>query len=273
MSSIIQSLWIEGELSPIEQLSLKSFLRNHHEVHLYHYGEVFGVPKGVMLKDARTVIAESRIFKARGSYAAFSDLFRMVMLQQYGGYWVDTDVICLKHFDFAEDSEVYAWEDDELIGSAVLKLNPNNYALAEIIKRFDKPWLFRDLNFKTVPNSWKNSDSKVALFKQFICEYDRRQIYYENTKWGGVGEPITLTELMKKYNLATKALDFNRFFPIHYTEWFSIFYDGNLLGKLDLSPTYAVHLWNNCFKNYSGFDKQKPFQKGSLIHYWFDKYK
>ena len=40
MTDPIQSLWIGGELSPMEQLSIASFLAHGHEYHLYSYGEV-----------------------------------------------------------------------------------------------------------------------------------------------------------------------------------------------------------------------------------------
>ena len=37
---IIQGLWIGETLSTMEYLSIKSFLDNGHEYHLYTYGEV-----------------------------------------------------------------------------------------------------------------------------------------------------------------------------------------------------------------------------------------
>ncbi len=36
---VFQSLWIGAELSAMEQLSIRSFLANGHEFHLYTYQE------------------------------------------------------------------------------------------------------------------------------------------------------------------------------------------------------------------------------------------
>ena len=59
MLDIIQSLWIGDSLSVMERLSLSSFLKNGHEVHLYTYGGVKGVPAGVVVKDAAEIVPMS----------------------------------------------------------------------------------------------------------------------------------------------------------------------------------------------------------------------
>ena len=48
MSEVIQALWIGPSLSSMERLAVRSFLANGHEVHLYAYGEVEGVPEGIV---------------------------------------------------------------------------------------------------------------------------------------------------------------------------------------------------------------------------------
>ena len=52
----IGALWMEGRLSFLEQLCLKSFVDAGHHVVLYHYGPLFGVPDGIELKDANAVL-------------------------------------------------------------------------------------------------------------------------------------------------------------------------------------------------------------------------
>ena len=99
---IIQSLWIGGSLSKIEQLCINSFLKNNHEFHLYTYGEVQNIPEGTTVKDANEIINSSEIFTYNGgSYAGFADWFRWELLYKKGGFWVDTDVICIKPIDSA----------------------------------------------------------------------------------------------------------------------------------------------------------------------------
>lgn len=97
-----QFLWIGGSLSPLEQLSLRSFLDHGYTVHLYTYGEVIGVPPGVSLKDGRDILPSARIFAyeaegfGKGSYAGFADLFRYHLLYKKGGWWFDMDCISIR---------------------------------------------------------------------------------------------------------------------------------------------------------------------------------
>ena len=69
--------------------------------------------KNLHIKDAREVLPESEIFfdckKNKYTIASFSDYFRYNMLYQNGGWWVDMDVICIKHFDL-DSSFVFATE-------------------------------------------------------------------------------------------------------------------------------------------------------------------
>ena len=51
-----------------------------------------------------------------GGVAGFSDLFRFQLLHEYGGWWVDTDVICLSKRDrpspkFISDGRITAWSE------------------------------------------------------------------------------------------------------------------------------------------------------------------
>ena len=52
----VASLWIGGSLTWLEQLCLKSFVDHGHPTVLYTYGEVQGVPEGVVVKDGREVV-------------------------------------------------------------------------------------------------------------------------------------------------------------------------------------------------------------------------
>lgn len=96
-----QFLWVEGPLSTLERLCLVSFLHHGYTVHLYTYGEVTGVPEGVIQISGEEILPRERVFTAPGvqaqSFAAFSDLFRYELLVQRGGWWFDMDFVCLRH--------------------------------------------------------------------------------------------------------------------------------------------------------------------------------
>ena len=103
MSDIIQSLWIGGELSNMEQLSAKSFIDHGHTYHLYTYGDVKNIPEGIIVKDGNEILPESEIFRYKnGSVSAFSNLFRFELLYKKGGCWADTDFICVSDKKFQE---------------------------------------------------------------------------------------------------------------------------------------------------------------------------
>lgn len=100
---VIQSLWIGNRLSAMERLAIQSFLANGHDFHLYCYNDVEGLPAGTVVRDGNDILPESRIFAyadgfAKGSHAAFSNHFRYKLLLERGGWWVDTDVVCLRPF-------------------------------------------------------------------------------------------------------------------------------------------------------------------------------
>ena len=52
----IAALWMEGKLSFLEQLCLKSFVDAGHHVKLYHYGPLENVPDGMELANAEEVL-------------------------------------------------------------------------------------------------------------------------------------------------------------------------------------------------------------------------
>src|SRR3990172_768283 len=108
---ILQSLWLGNYLSKMEELSISSFLYHGHEFHLYVYNKI-NVPNGTILKDANEIIPIDQVFKDdMESYVCFSDLFRYKLLFEKGGYWVDTDLVCLRRFDYQSDY-VFAQQRD-----------------------------------------------------------------------------------------------------------------------------------------------------------------
>lgn len=102
----IQTMWVGKRLTQMEHLALASFVAHGHTVHLYAYSlPESEVPAGVELRDAREVLPEDQIFTygpsagpGNGSMAAFSNVFRYKLLLDRGGWWVDTDVVCVRPF-------------------------------------------------------------------------------------------------------------------------------------------------------------------------------
>jgi mannosyltransferase OCH1-like enzyme len=113
LNKVIHGMWIGNELSSIELLTIKSFIANGHQFYLWLYDNpAIEEMDNLIIKDASEIISREFVFSyknkntfghGQGSYAGFSDIFRYKLLYEYGGWWVDMDVTCLKPFDFPSE--------------------------------------------------------------------------------------------------------------------------------------------------------------------------
>ena len=228
LNRIIQGLWIGPELSLMEQLSICSFLQNGHDYHLYVYDEVKNIPAGTVIRNANEILPADRIFQYHGrpSYAGFSNFFRYKLLLELGGWWADSDTICLKAFDFP-DEYVFASEIDyrgvEVVTSAIIKAPPGSSIMAY---------------------AWK------------VCEgKDTSRLV-----WGEIG-PRLVASAVRKFSLSRYKRDSRVFCPIAYEEWQTVLQPD--LGSSFDDRTFAVHLWNEMWR-LAGQDKNARYHERCL---------
>ncbi len=224
---IIQGLWIGPELSAMEQLSIASFLKNGHEYHLYVYNEMKNLSPGCVLRDANEILPSGRVFQYQQypSYAGFANFFRYKLLLERGGWWADTDVICLKPFDFS-DAHVFASEivnQAEVVASAILKAPVKSEAMAY---------------------AWAVCQSKQP----------------ENLVWGETG-PRLVAEVVKKFSLEKYQQPADVFCPIGYADWRQVIEPDARLRFNE--STRAIHLWNEMWRD-SGQDKNAAYDPACL---------
>jgi hypothetical protein len=215
---------------------------------LYCYEEVAGVPEGVQLADAATIVPRERIIRhAGGSYALFSNHFRYQLLARLVcGLWVDTDLYCVAPMAFT-DPYVLGWQDTEYLNGAVLRLPPDAAVLPLLLAIFEA---------KTPP-PWLPPEARAAALEQL---QQTGRIDLGKAPWGVAG-PSALTYLIKAHGLAWVAQPQPVFYPVHWrqAEWI-------LDPSLDLSmmvsdATLAVHLWNERIKHV----KDTPAPHGSFL--------
>lgn len=131
-----QSFFMGRELGPIERLCLASFIAHGHTFVLHAYTPM-SVPRGVTLADAATVIpleARDEFFRiAPDRVSQFSNGFRFHLLHHHGGWWVDTDVLCLSS-NVPDDDVVLGWEIEDFIGSAIMKFPAGHPLTAQAIE-------------------------------------------------------------------------------------------------------------------------------------------
>jgi hypothetical protein len=227
MNGTIQGLWVGSRLSEMERLSISSFIAHGHEYHLYVYEDVKGVPRGTVVKDGNEILPASMIFQYSDfkSYSGFSNFFRYKLLLDRGGWWADTDTVCLKVFDFAEEyvfSSEFS-EGKQYVNSGVIKAPARSPAMAF---------------------AWRACESKSR----------------EQLRWGETG-PRLIAEAVKAFSLERFIKPHPVFCPVGYEEWRAALEPG-AEWAFDQS-TRAIHLWNEMWRR-AGQDKDQPYDPACL---------
>ena len=229
---IIQSLWIGDDLTNLEKLCAQSFIDNGHEFHLYTYDKVGGIPAGVVVKDGNDILPRNEIFQYKGgSVAGFADWFRYALLSKNsgGGIWVDMDVVCLKPFNFACDELMLAGCVDQIpCTNSVIIAPPNN------------PLMQAMLN---------------------ACAQVKNK---QGSKWGSVGGPRVLSEMVERMELTESIKPFYYFVPLSPPQW-AMPFDRTFADSMGLfEDSYCVHLSNEMLRGV-GLDKNAEFDSKSLF--------
>ncbi|HEU5240270.1 MAG TPA: glycosyltransferase [Pyrinomonadaceae bacterium] len=230
MNEVIQGLWIGPELSLMEQLSIGSFLKNGHEYHLYTYDDLGNVPAGTVLKDANEILPRAQIFQYthQPSYAGFSNFFRYKLLLERGGWWVDSDVVCVRPFDFPDEFVLASERCDgrEVVTSGIIKAPSGSQAMAY---------------------AWNICQSKEPA----------------QLMWGETG-PKLLAEVAGQFSLHSYVKSHETFCPLGYDQWREILEPDTDESLFEAS--YSVHLWNEMWRaagqNKNGsYDSKCPYER------------
>jgi hypothetical protein len=228
MPEPIQSLWIGDRLSSMEQLSMRSFLAQGHPYHLYAYERIGNVPDGVVMMDAAEILPASAIFRYSefDSVAGFANFFRYKLLLDRGGWWCDTDLVCLKPFP-----------NDPVVFSAQI----NQYGTAE------EP----NIGAVRLP-----AGSEFAGRAWSVCQSkDPAKI-----RWGETGPDLT-RQIINDLNLHWCVKSAAAFCPVPFPTWQTMLEPNHTWDFGD--ETYAVHLWNELWRR-AGKDKDEVYDQDCL---------
>ena len=131
----VVTFW-RGPLDRLRQTCLRSQVAAGHKVTVYSFDAIEGLPEGVGRADAEAVLPYSFSEKLRpaqpdGSWRdwttlQFSDFFRMRLMAQGSGLWLDADVLLLKPIEIDPAKPLFAWERPRQIGNSVLYLPPDD---------------------------------------------------------------------------------------------------------------------------------------------------
>lgn len=232
----IFALWIpdggETELPLLAFLSLKSMILCGHDVVLYTYQYLDNIPKGVKIEDANEIIDSSKIFRYKSdhkTYSGFANLFRLKRLYEFGGTWLDLDIILIRNIN-------EKFSDGIIIVSEPTKqfyLHPNNALL-----RFPK------------------HDPFVKTMLDFAEERG------DNVVHGETG-PRLVSKLLKtsfkEYNSYLKHFNFNNILKWNDINDYSKSPD-ELLNNVNMDEVAGFHLFNTFFKKIiDSFDSNSMF--------------
>lgn len=252
----IQMLWVGESVSQLEHLCMQSFLSNGHPIHLYTYGQINNVPNDVTCLNAGDILNKERIFLHKGSYACFADLFRWKLLFEKGGYYCDTDILCLKPFDFREES-IIGLESHKKFNIAVLKFPKHHFLCEEMLDCAENPLKLKPYDNRKIRR--KKILKKLSPTTKAIG-------------WGETAGPPAVSRVIEHFNLVNQIAikNFTYFYPISAGNWDALF-DNTLTNEALFKNTHAVHLWNEMIRR-SDTDKNAPLSRNSFIGKYFEKY-
>ena len=207
----VVTFW-HGPLDRLRQTCLRSQVAAGHKVTVYSFGNIEGLPDGVARADAEAILPYAFSQRLRppqpdGSWRdwttlQFSDFFRMRLMAERAGLWLDADVLLLKPVEIDPAKPYFAWERPRQIGNSVLYLpadDPIVTAFAELMdqEELTPDWLSlrHRLTFALLRlrgGSSRLSDIRVAIFG-----------------------PAALTALANRHGSAREALPKTSFYAVH----------------------------------------------------------
>jgi len=227
-----------GNLTPYEEANFFSFLNNGFNVNVWSYQKLT-LPKEIAIRDANEIISKEFLLKftqnfQKSNMSSFSNLFRYELMLKEGGWWFDSDCVCLKDVSnfskLAKNQKfVLALENPDLVGSSVMYIN----------------------------------DKIVA---EMLLDETNKRINENNYKffWGEIG-PYLITDVLKANNLFEKTIKTEYFYKIKPEEFYMLF-DPDSTSNVDtlLKDSLVCHTWNEMFRKFY-IEKKKLPPKSSYL--------
>lgn len=234
----LATLWLSGALSPLERSCLRSMLAQGHEVHLYSYGPLAGVPEGVIQCDAREVFDIGSWREGMTLPAAMiADIFRLNLFRVSDAVWVDSDVFCVAPIQF-EQPYVMGTIVSGRVNNAVLRLPSDAPEIGAMLGHFESVR-------QTLPGA-----GPEATFADFEAIMDRIQTREMNR--GDFG-PRLLSKQLRRNARADLAMTRAVFYPVDFQEAVALIRrDGaQVVETMFTDNTVAVHLWASALRKFS----------------------
>ena len=131
----VVTFW-HGPLDALRRTCLRSQVAAGHNVTVYSFDPLAGLPDGVGNAEAEAILPHAFAERLRPpqpdmswrdwTVLQFSDFFRMRLMAEKAGLWLDADVLLLKPVEIDPAKPCFAWERPRQLGNSVLYLPPDN---------------------------------------------------------------------------------------------------------------------------------------------------
>lgn len=226
----VVTFW-HGPLDRLRTLCLRSQVAAGHKVTVYSFDPLPGLPDGVANAEAEAVLPHAFSEKLRppqpdGSWRdwtilQFSDFFRMRLMAQGAGLWLDADVLLLKPIEIDSAKPYFAWERPRQLGNSVLYLPPDDFIVQAYLDLMDQDELEPD---------WLALRHRMVLMLRQLRGKSSRTADLRVAIYG----PASLTALAKRSDELKHALPKQSFYAVHAEP--TLFFEPGDFSKLVADP-------------------------------------
>ncbi len=207
----VVTFW-HGPLDGLRQTCLRSQVAAGHKVTVYSFDSIPGLPDGVGNADAEAILPHAFSERLRPAQPdrswrdwttlQFSDFFRMRLMAESAGLWLDPDVLLLKPVELDLAKPYFAWERPRQLGNSVLYLPPRD----PIVTAFEKlmaqdeltpDWLALRHRLTFALRRWRGGSDRLADIRVAIFG------------------PAALTALARRAGELQHALPKQSFYAVH----------------------------------------------------------
>jgi hypothetical protein len=211
MLADVVTFW-HGPLDALRQTCLRSQVAMGHNVTVFSFDPIADLPAGIRHAEAEAVLPYSfseriRPAESDGSWrdwttVQFSDFFRVRLMAERAGLWLDADVLLLQPIEIDPTKPYLAWEGLRRVGNSVLYLPPND----PIVAAFDNLIGQKDL----MPD-WLSLRHRVA----FALRRARRQHSRLSDLSVSIFGPSSMSALVRRFDQLEFVMPKKTFHAVH----------------------------------------------------------
>lgn len=250
VAPVLNTLWVDGALSWLEQACLSSARRMGHRVVLWTYGSVTGVPEGVDVEDAATVMPATSLVKhkKKNNWGVGADLFRYRLQRLGKGPWVDADCYFVRPLVYDPRRMLCGLSKPGLVTNSVLYFPADDPFLdrleAHLGQKHIVPWWLPE---------WKKLPYRIRK------ALDLKPVPLERHIWGLTG-PQVMTLTADELGRTSEVMPVDVFSPYRGKHARMALDPAADIWSLLTERTVCVHLYNGVLQDAKG----APPPKGSF---------